>query len=235
MAQGFLQKTGLMVSSIFYHRHPAMNLNLSASEVPFGALLTYSPRGDSEMSQSSRKWCYGIKNDAGRMIETAVSTISDKAKETLGEFFEPDSILVPAPRSSPVKPGGHWSPLRICEELAKAGYGEVKVWLERSESVTKSSTAGIGSRPSAQDHVATINPLEQGDLLRRKIIVVDDVITKGSTSFACAKILEVVFPNSEVKVFSMIRTMGLIPDVEGVLDPCRGVLRFDGNKVDRTP
>ncbi|GAA5484005.1 hypothetical protein Hsar01_03243 [Haloferula sargassicola] len=72
-------------------------------------------------------------------------------------------------------------------------------------------------------------------MLPKDILLVDDVVTKGTTLIACAAILSEAFPHATIRAFAMVRTMGRIPDVEAIVDPCTGVISFDGYDVDRVP
>jgi adenine/guanine phosphoribosyltransferase-like PRPP-binding protein len=57
-----------------------------------------------------------------------------------------------------------------------------------------------------------------------RITIVDDFITKGATLLAVASLVKHHFPNSEVAVFAMVRTLGLQSDVERITDPCIGLI-----------
>ncbi|MBI1379902.1 MAG: hypothetical protein GC161_02295 [Planctomycetaceae bacterium] len=68
-----------------------------------------------------------------------------------------------------------------------------------------------------------------------RLVVVDDVVTKGATLLASALRLQEAFPTAEVRCFAMVRTLGREPDVPQVLDPCVGEIRWDGEDVWREP
>jgi hypothetical protein len=69
-----------------------------------------------------------------------------------------------------------------------------------------------------------------------RITVVDDVVTKGATLLAAASLLAVAFPDAEIRAFALVRTMGLIPDVDRILDPVLGwIRRTAGSGADRDP
>jgi hypothetical protein len=211
------------------------NLQLSPFEVPFGALVTYSPRGTSETSRKSREVCYGIKNDSSGLIARAVGVLATKLDSGLSEFFGGSQILVPVPRRAPIQTGALWPSMRICEEMLTADLAkQIEPWLTRVVAVPKSSKAAPGERPVAQTHVDSLG-CDEGDFLPRSITLVDDVVTKGATLLACAAIIKEVFPRAEVRAFALVRTMGLIPDVKRITDPCVGTLSFDGRGVRREP
>jgi hypothetical protein len=37
-----------------------------------------------------------------------------------------------------------------------------------------------------------------------------------------------VFPSADIRVFALVRTMGLVPDVERLVEPAVGVIELDG-------
>ncbi len=67
------------------------------------------------------------------------------------------------------------------------------------------------------------------------ITVVDDFLTKGATLLAAASLVKDAFPLAEVRVFGLVRTMGLVPEVEAIVAPCIGTIRLEGSDVRRDP
>ena len=67
------------------------------------------------------------------------------------------------------------------------------------------------------------------------ITVVDDVVTKGNTLLAAVSLLGSVFPNATVRGFAVLRTMGLVPEIDRIVDPCEGEVTWNGWDADRQP
>ena len=157
------------------------------SELRYGALLTYSPRGTSEISRQSQGLCYRIKRDGligdppERAIERAIKRLSDNASSAVRELLAPGVTLVPCPPSAPFPPkqkSALWVPLRICEALRNAGYGSgILRCLERVKAVPKSAFAPPGQRPWPLEHVRSMRVVETLEQPER-ITIVDDVVTK---------------------------------------------------------
>ena len=159
-----------------------------------------------------------LRNAAARVFQEFESGSFDDF------FFDRDSILVPAPGSAPLVEGGFWPGKRIADELVDAGLAaDVQAILRRSERVPKSAFARAGERPSVQRHRETIRVEPMlGEPAR--IIVVDDVITKGATTLGCVLNLQEEFPDAEVRAFALLRTMGLQPEVDTWIAPCVGTI-----------
>lgn len=202
------------------------NLPPLLSEVLYGSLFVYSPRGTSETSEKSRTVCYGIKGDRSNLIPRAIQALKPYLEGPLGEFFGPDKVLVPVPRSAPIQPGALWPGKRIADEMLLSGIaGHVNPCLIRAKLATKSSTAGRGNRPSPAEHMETLEC--SGGIFPINFTLVDDVITKGSTIAASAAVLKAAYPQSTVRAFALVRTMGMIPEVHSILAPWVGVVRCD--------
>lgn len=207
------------------------------SSVPFASLLVYSPRGRSEVSRHSRRVRDAVKQGRLDVLEDAAA----RAQALLGSkgldaFLGPDVVLVPAPRSSPLTKGALWPAERICQVLSQHGLGrDVIPSLRRTVAVPKSAFARSGERPDAQRHYDTM-AVEPILLLRTaRMTVVDDVITKGATLLAGASRLAEAWPDADVRTFALLRTMGLIPDIDRVVDPCVGVIVAHGDDAEREP
>jgi hypothetical protein len=107
---------------------------------------------------------------------------------------------------------------------AKLGQG-VSVLLRRRELVPKSAFARPEDRPKARRHYESMEVTEP--LARpKKVLLVDDVITRGATLIGCATRLEETFPGLEIRAFGLLR-----PETGGEIDafrqPCMGVITLD--------
>jgi hypothetical protein len=207
------------------------------SEVRFGAFLVYSPRGASDISRQSRSVRDTIKHDWPPGIAHAVERLSQEFAATpLGEVLGADVTLVPAPKSSPLVAGALWPARRIADEIVRRGLGkEVISCVRRIIAVKKSAYAAPGERPTAQTHFESMEA-KYGLARPTRIAVVDDVVTKGATLLAVATHVQSLFPEAQVCVFAMLRTMGLQPEVERILEPCVGTIRLaTWGEADRQP
>lgn len=212
------------------------------SEITFGSLLVYSPRGSSATSIKSRSLTYQIKNNREgtitRLAERVAKEIAtSEAARPLANLLAKEVILVPCPRSSLLVKGGLWPGEEIAKALVRAGLGkEVKPWLQRKNAVAKSSAAQPGERPTVEDHLKSMRSEADSTLFApRKITIVDDVVTKGATLLAAASLLKEQFPSSEVQVFALVRTLGLQPEIDRILSPCVGTITHVRGDAQREP
>lgn len=189
---------------------------LSSLEV--GTFLVYPSRPHGEMSHRARAAIFGIKND-GRgfvedepMIEFVVRRLEETLAEDgcpLGRFFGGDVILVPAPGHAPLKSTGQlWATRRLCEVMAAAGLAKVALPIvKRIETVPSSHMVRAGeARPTAKLHLDTL--AAHPDLVERptRLLVVDDVLTRGATLLGCASCLREAYPDAEIRGFAIART-----------------------------
>jgi predicted amidophosphoribosyltransferase len=126
-------------------------------------------------------------------------------------------------------------PERICQALLAAGLGS-EVWptLQRVSAVPKSALAAPGERPEVQVHVTSLEVVDRLPPTAR-VLLVDDFITKGRTLLAAASVLANVFPGVDARGFAVVRTMGLVPDIERIASPVVGEIRFERGDAARNP
>lgn len=206
------------------------------SEYHYGTFANYSPRGKSELSEKSRKICGKIKAGSRCTISSALKYLAKGEARCLQPFLNPNVTLVPVPRSAPLAVNALWPAKVIADVLVANSYGrEVRALIKRTKAVRKSSTSSAGARPLIPEHMASMQV--HVDMFRPDTItLVDDVLTKGSTTMACANLLQKSFPAATIRIFAMIRTQGLVDDIEKIVDPSIGtIIGHDSGKPYRNP
>ncbi len=206
------------------------------SEVRHGALLAYSPRGTRAVSVQSRTVCSAIKRADPAYLARAMDLFQERFESAgFGQVLGPHVIVVPAPRSAPlVNIEALWPSRRICELLVDRGLAlGMRTYLSRTVVVQKSAWSKAGQRPSIETHYDSI-ALDRTLESHAKITVVDDVVTKGATLLASASRLAAAFQSIEIEAFALIRTRGLVPDVEKIVDPVLGTISLLAGQLNRS-
>ena len=203
----------------------------------YAAGYAYSPRGNSDVSQRSRQLRDLVKGANPETLPQIAARVSQWV--TAGEFpdfFGADTTLVPVPGRAPRRdPDTLWVPERICRALHAAGLGR-EVWpaLQRTVAIPKSAYAVRGARPELQVHIDSLAVTSRVSP-SPKILLVDDFVTKGRTLLAAAKVLDAAVPGLEIRGFAVVRTMGLVPDVEQIRWPVVGEIRAEEGDAVREP
>jgi len=63
----------------------------------------------------------------------------------------------------------------------------------------------------------------------------ESAVTIARNTHAAAQVLDQAIPGLEIRAFAVVRTMGLVPDVEEIRWPVVGEIRFEGGDAVRDP
>ncbi|QMW02278.1 phosphoribosyltransferase [Spirosoma foliorum] len=209
------------------------------SPLNYATVANYSPKGNSKVSRDSRDACFRLKNGNAEALRRFANYLKGQFEGTdiFNDFFGDNVVLVPVPRSSLLVAGGLWPSKLIADELVDVGLaGRVEPYLERVHPIKKSSISSPGNRPTVEDQYKSLFVRELEVVPPERITLIDDVLTKGRTSFACALRLAEAFPDTPIRVFASIRTQGLTHDITQFIELAIGDITFDGNAdVNRHP
>lgn len=197
--------------------------------IEFGSLLSYSPRGAGTKAEESRQTMYAIKYDRMHRDAPMSEYIARVVAKKLGalpfaEFFAKSTVLVPAPKSARARPGSLWVPQRLACSMEKHGLGVRAECLVRETAVPKSATSPPRKRPKPRDHYASMKVTDILDDPPGRIVIVDDVITRGSTLIGAANKLAEAFPNARIRGLAALRTISNPDEFKDVFDPCVGTI-----------
>lgn len=173
--------------------------------------LIYATKSEDEQARRIKNLILQVKTDRidPQTGVPVVQLVVRRAVERLGiEFlsgFEGDPVLVPVPRSGLTKPRTVWPAQRVCEELVRAGLGvDTLPLIRRTTAVDKS--AGAASRPPLATHAESL-AVQPNLRPPSRVILVDDVVTSGTTMFACAAKLAATYPGVPVNGFALARVL----------------------------
>ena len=156
--------------------------------VAYASCYVYSPTGTGAVCERSRLLRTLLKaGDASFMLKYA-RRVRQQAENSpqLAGFFGATDVLVPVPGSTPYTEGGSWTAEHLAVALFNVGLGGA-TWsgLRRVRAVRKSATAAPRDRPTVSVHYESF-VLEPSTLDPERIVLIDDVVTKGRTLLAAA-------------------------------------------------
>ena len=218
-------------------RRSARKFQLAVRGVSFCSCYIYSPRAEGGAAERSRLLCARLKSGDPEWLPRYAGQVFQQAsaQRQFPGLFARDVVLVPVPGSAPSE-GTPWAAERLAIALTGVGLaGAVLVCLQRRFAVRKSATALSGERPTVQEHFDSFVAIDGSPHLPRRILLVDDVVTKGRTLLAAAARLHEAFPNTDVRAFALVRTMGFLPKLHSMLEPCEGIIRWAGGDARREP
>lgn len=144
-------------------------------------------------------------------IEATVDVLMARISGSILYGFFDDALLVPVPSSRKKAPHEpfHWAPRRICEVLVSRGLGvAVDPCVIRAEGIRSSKHSKPEDRPTIDEHVATM-ALDGEPLLvpPARVILVDDLITRGTTMLAALEIARERFADVPIAGFAVGATL----------------------------
>lgn len=159
----------------------------------------------------------------------------DLEKLPFRNLLTENTILVPAPSSSLLQRNSLWVPQRLARALVKMGLGKnFVVCLRRAYPIRKASTSPPEDRPKAKEHydsMEIVNILDKPE----EILLVDDVVTRGSTILGAANKLADAFPTARIRAFAAMRTISNPDEFQKIIDPCIGTIELRGIDTFRRP
>jgi hypothetical protein len=209
---------------------------LPLSSVTFVSCYIYSPRAQGWLADASRVLRDRVKSSDPLWLPRYAGFVyrSSLAERHLAALFAPDAVLVPVPGSARSREAP-WAAFRLARALCEVGFA-LRMWtgLRRRYAVTKSATAPSAGRPTVHQHYDSFEVMPAPSPIRR-VVLIDDVITKGRTLLAAAARLRSELPFADIRGFALIRTQGLVNHIEDVAEPCYGVVRWAGGDARREP
>jgi len=204
--------------------------------VTFASCYVYSPRAHGWLAEASRRLCDRVKSSDPVWLPRYAGFVyrSSLWDRQLSALFSPDAVLVPVPGSA-CSGEGPWVASRLALALSEVGFA-LPIWmgLRRRYAVTKSATAPSAGRPTVYQHYDSFAAEAPANTVHR-LVLIDDVITKGRTLLAAAARLGSELPLADIRGFALIRTVGFVHQIKRLEDSCHGVVRWAGGDARREP
>lgn len=205
--------------------------------IHFGAGYVYSPQGTHEVSRHSRLLCARVKAGNRKWLRRYVAALQGQREldSFLTEISLPGTIAIPIPPSRCSQPTVLWPSHLLTCAMHHTGLGVVE-WagVRRLRSVVRSSDACRWERPSVSEHYRSFQ-IAEAAMPPARIVLIDDVITKGRTLMAAALRLHDAFPYAQIRAFALVRTLGLIEEISQLIKPCEGEISWNGIDAYRRP
>jgi predicted amidophosphoribosyltransferase len=205
----------------------------------FASCYVYAPCGACAVSARSRSLCAMIKAAEPPLVPLYARCVMRQADlmPVLAEFFRAIDVLIPIPASEPSRPNRDYLPDRLAAAFVAEGLAS-SAWngLRRVRAVAKSATAVPGRRPTVLAHYDSLSVVPGSDLPDdARLLLIDDVVTKGRTLLAAAMRLHEAFPQAHITAFALLRTLGFKDHLEGLLEPCVGRIGWRAGDAHRNP
>jgi predicted amidophosphoribosyltransferase len=205
----------------------------------FASCYVYAPCGACAVSAKSRSLCASIKASEPSLVPLYARCVIRQARlmPILTEFFRAIDVLVPIPASEPGHPSREYLPQRLADAFVAEGLAR-RAWrgLCRVSAVPKSATSAPGRRPTVWAHYDSLSVMSGSDLPpHARLLLIDDVVTKGRTLLAAAARLHEAFPQARITAFALLRTLGFKDHIEDLLDPCVGRIGWRAGDAHRNP
>ena len=204
-------------------------------QLQYGSLLTYCSQENSTRTEvtHSKSIMLALKNARfigqppiempqwiAKNIKRDISTLP------FSTFFQDDTILVPMPKSAPMQKGTLWVPERIALSLLDQGLGrEVVPMLERVTAVPKSAWSAPQDRPLPQQHYDSM-AVQKALASPKRIPLIDDIVTRGSTFLGGASRIHDEYPNCEIRAFAGMRAITYQNDFVKEYYPVKGEITY---------
>ena len=148
------------------------------------------------------------------------------------EFFTNKTVLASVPGHEPISPTRELTIGElICRQFYEIGLGGTFIpLLSRATKVQKSAYSLPGQRPDAKVHYDSLL-IDPSIAKYERILLVDDIVTRGCTLMGSALRVIEEFPKADVRAFALMRTMSFIPDIDEVLAPCEGTITLESGST----
>lgn len=199
--------------------------------ITYGSYLSYTPKPLSEEAAKAFDIRLKIKNfeminQHHSFIDYYVEHMAKRLNQLpFRGFFDPDAVLVPIPRSNVMREGDLWVAKEICKSLERNRLGKTYKLLLRGKSLRASSRSSPEERPTPFEHYQSLDLVTKLTAVQR-VVLVDDFITRGHTALGSAWRILDGYPDAEIVVFALVRTVSNPAEFRSLIDPREGTIEY---------
>ncbi|UII21580.1 hypothetical protein [Fulvivirga ligni] len=195
----------------------------------YAGIANYLSKNTGEKGEQSRQICAALKAGRQSTINSVIGAINKNLSFFEG-FLGPNTTLIPIPRSTPLLNGGIWPAKIIADELVKNNLANTSIEIiQRTKRISASSSrSSAKDRSEVHEHRASLQ-ISPEIIHTNNIILVDDVVTLGRTSYACFLDLQKYYSGQNIMLFSVFVTKGLEEHktLDIITQPQSGIITFN--------
>jgi len=202
------------------------------SRLEFCSLLSYTPHPENDVQRKTKDYVYDLKSDKQTGTPSIPITmdiarnIANNISIRFGNLFGSDVILIPVPSSTLKKSEDLWVPYNLAKALESKGLGKVIACVKQKNAIPKSATSRPEDRATAQQHYDSL-VIEGVVPAMKRIVLIDDVVTRGATAIGVASRLKDAYPDADIRLFAAVRTMSNAKEFKEFVEPCiNGTIRL---------
>lgn len=176
------------------------------------------------------EFAYAVKNGRSARLGPNGMTLHELFESIAGDVaechaFEGSPLLVPVPRSGNSQPSreagsDEYSCRSLAIFLAERGMGTFAELLTRPTAAYKPESVAM--------HVDTISARPpNADEVHQTIVLIDDVVTRGTTSAGCGRVLRQAGYAGELRLFAPAQTAAPQPNALQISNHVESIVRHD--------
>lgn len=191
-------------------------MNKPHEHLQVGSLYVYPHRkifGHHQSAADVRRDFFRFQRSSQNQIQRLVRDLKreiTQPKSSIASIFNPAPILIPTPTSSPRYKDQKTVNVLVCEALVNEGLGSSvhELVIRQSQIAKVPPDSEQSERPSLEDHLLSLDVREPAPelLFESKAVLVDDLVTQGTTLLAVKSCLDHLGITWRVQAFAAYRS-----------------------------